>query len=349
MVRSQHRFNAKKMKLRTWWSRFSYVMIHKPKTRVANFLRWFFGPGMRPFRVVLALLFLTVLVVCLWFWWASSGIHYFARTYFSDIPVGRAAALGQAGDVFGGINALFAALAFLGVGVAGFFQYQSLEQTRASAKQQAFEQLFFHLLEQQRELSTSQSIRVDYLVTTGRGGFKTSWKTPGDLASEIRDLFAADSGPLIEFLQKTYRKKYIQHEYALGPYFRSLYQLFKLIDRSDIAYDQKIQYANIARSTLNSNEVLLLALNADSGWGRDFKVLVERYGLLKHFRADKANPLVGRIKMAFAAEDDEFSLERQRTHLDQVFIDDRFKPTACLDSRGRLAHWKKHGGFPFKK
>jgi hypothetical protein len=79
-----------------------------------------------------------------------------------------------------------------------------------------------------------------------------------------------------------YGKLYQRHQAELGPYFRSLFHLFRFIDNSDRSKEEKIRYANFVRAQLSINETLLLFYNGTWGEGRDFRHLIERYGILKH-------------------------------------------------------------------
>lgn len=73
-------------------------------------------------------------------------------------------------------------------------------------------------------------------------------------------------------------------EAILGPYFRSLYHLFKLIDRQpDLSNEVKREYANVARAHLNADDLILLAVNGCSEPGAGFRTYIEQFGLLKHY------------------------------------------------------------------
>jgi hypothetical protein len=74
------------------------------------------SPWLTPFRLI-AVLFGGVIL--LWIWWWTHGIHIVAAKLVETQT------LGQVGDLFGGINALFAAFAFAGVGVAAYYQHLS--------------------------------------------------------------------------------------------------------------------------------------------------------------------------------------------------------------------------------
>jgi len=70
----------------------------------------------------------------------------------------------------------------------------------------------------------------------------------------------------------------------IGHYFRNLYTIIKIVDRSSV--ENKRDYTNIIRAQLSSSELVLLFYNCISPWGRKFKPLVERYALLKTLPED---------------------------------------------------------------
>lgn len=91
---------------------------------------------------------LVAAVMTVWLLWALYGVEFLANLKWplKDESVANTAAvdpptarLGQVGDLFGGVNSLFAALAFSGVGIAAFQQWKS---TRIAFKQ-SIEATFF--------------------------------------------------------------------------------------------------------------------------------------------------------------------------------------------------------------
>lgn len=224
--------------------------------------------------------------IATWVWWGTVGVGWMAKYWGGTANLSN---LGQTGDLFGGINALFAAFAFAGVAIAAFYQYQTFQllehQHRLEERQrlqQSFEPLFFRLLElnQQRQLTRLRNRNDD----------------PNGLSDAVEDLAAQfdqteqrawlgsnnDAVELKRYIDGIYRPFYERNEQALGPYFRSLYHLFKRIDQSALPEEQLIEYANIARATLGLNELFLLMINCATERGLEFKVLVQRYGILKH-------------------------------------------------------------------
>lgn len=236
---------------------------------------------------------LVVVPVLLWLIWGMWGIAWFASRWPDNGTLER---LGQAGDLFGGINALFAAFAFVGVAVAAWFQFETfsvVKQQAAEARihqaQQAFEPLFFKLLELSREVRPTKLMHMDQW----RGGLspdeaathfsselaKTGWAAKASLGF-------GDNNEGMKVLEDLYAGIYSQSE-QLGPFFRSLYHLFKRIDSSGLPWAQRIEYANIARATIEPAELFLLAVNCMTRRGVEFRPLIAKYGLLKHLPGER--------------------------------------------------------------
>jgi hypothetical protein len=115
-----------------------------------------------------------------------------------------------------------------------------------------------------------------FRVAASQSGFPPVQETP---------LLASQFEPLLH----TFDQLYLKNEDQLGPYYRAMYHVFNLIDKSELTEAERIRYANIARSTLNKDELLLLMLNCSRPRGIGFKRLVENYGLLKHISTDESN------------------------------------------------------------
>lgn len=200
---------------------------------------------------------------------------------------------GQFGDLFGGVNALFAAIAAALVAWAGWHQWkqserqkEQLETAAKEARQRTFEQTFFEQMRLFREIYLSMSFgrakgakAVAHAALICRqilDGDEKIWGRPRfDILTERQISDAYDNNI------------YEQYEAEFGPYFRCLYHIFKTIDQNGPEDPKdKVYYANFARAQLSSDAVTLLAINGIHERGNDFKVLIERYGLLKHIPID---------------------------------------------------------------
>lgn len=231
------------------------------------------------------------LVHFLWYAWARWAVHAVAS--WSTTPE-QIAALGQTGDLFGGINALFAAYAFTGVAVAAYFQYRTFnhveEQVRLQSEQatrQAFEPLFFRLLELNRAAIPTElysDVWRGPVDMTGAARGLTKWLSTADFYGQLQNMSCEQLTSVIE--EKLYKSFYRTNEDHLGPYFRTLFRIFSLIDQSGLPPKEKIQYADIARSLLTRSELVLVMINSASERGAEFRPLIQRYRLLRNLRGE---------------------------------------------------------------
>jgi len=215
--------------------------------------------------------------------------------------------LAQTGDIFGGINALFGALALSGVAAATILQARSLQLARAQQLQQAFEPLFFHLLNLHKEVAATKfKLRTRIIKSSTSISKKDSLNDDGVEFSRailiIRRGIRMKIGGLVDMGNKTdkllecckiyYEDFYKTNQNEIGPHFRTLFHIFKLIDNSSFDNETKIRYANIARSTLTKDQIFLLSINCLSEYGVEFKKMVEDYGLLKHVDRNSTSPTI---------------------------------------------------------
>jgi hypothetical protein len=242
---------------------------------------------------------LAVLVVVVW---ALSGvlIYYYAGA-------GR----GIFGDMFGAANALFSGLAFAGVLYAILLQRADLklqrnehELSRAemaaqreqliaqneTLRLQSFENTFFQLLRLHNDIVNSiDLVRVGTGVVTAKGRdcfrvfyshFRKKWE------DDDEEVEAGDALAHLQKIKRSYRRFYPSIEPESGHYFLSLYNMVKFVDGSEV--ENKKRYTNLIRAQLSSFELLMLfygCLGEQSG--EKFKVLVERYALLKMLRREE--------------------------------------------------------------
>jgi hypothetical protein len=277
----------------------------------------------------------------LWLVWATYGIRlilwYWTDSGSPTTNENHALAqLGQIGDLFGGVNALFAAFAFVGVAIAAYYQHKTFVMQREQHVRQSFEPLFFQLLGAHRppeELAPAwvEDSNPEPDIEVIWAGFPEADK-PTSMAEciralrdyvnyQARDAQKTDATGQARWIQfrSSYEAFYRFNEATLGPYFRKLYHLFKFIAYSDLSWDEKVRYANIARASLDKNELFLLLLNCGSERGGEFKPLVEAFGLLKHI---SISPFEG-----------------QRT-IEQVLVADLYSPTATMEKSRREEYWR---------
>jgi hypothetical protein len=266
----------------------------------------------RKFRSRKVAFWLLVGPLLLWFLWATILVRFIAAAIawigkWDFLAVSDTfPTLGQTGDIFGGVNALFAAYAFVGVAVAAFFQHRTFQLVEEQQRQQSFEPMFFKLLEWNR------AIRPESIQGSPLGN------SMGQLVLRAREELGRIEYPdrvenAIHAIQLEYQNFYKVNEAALGPYMRTLYQVFKFIDGSGLPPAARIQYANIARASVDRDELVLLMMACAAPQGTDFKLLVEKYGLLKHLPSEY-----------------------------RTFGHIMYKSTALLGTSAREGHWRQH-------
>lgn len=218
---------------------------------------------------------------------------------------------GQFGDWFGGVNALFTALAFAAVTWSAFMQReemrnqqtemrnqqqemraqqqtlelqrQEMERARDISRRQLFESTYFQMLDQCRRANDNLQ------CAQGRSGilrgqqamrmFANSCSNVIEFAQDIEDVGECSSAMGDSFETDVYE----HHASSLGPYFRTLYHLFKFVDaQTHLSEAERRSYANIARAQLSADDLLVMALNACSDAGSGMRPYIERFGLLKH-------------------------------------------------------------------
>lgn len=252
-------------------------------------------PGLPEGRV---LLFALGVALLLWLAWSLVGArtaHMLLAPKAHATSSGMAASAvaspgvaeyGQAGDAFGGANALFAAIAGALVFWAGYLQAKSLREAqrayadeRRARQREQFEALFFRLLDLNRDLLA----RLETSASTDREGAAALDSWAASLVKMLESFYTPNAEVKAKRLVTSFQGAVYQaHPSALGPYFRVLFQVFKHIDEADLTPREKIQYANIARGQISEGAVLLLAANGLTTRGHRFIPLIERYGLLEH-------------------------------------------------------------------
>lgn len=205
---------------------------------------------------------------------------------------------GTFGDMFGAANALFSALALVGVIIAILMQreeleYQrnELEMTRGEIKGQKeqlklqkeqmeiqnFENRFFQMVELWRAVRESlgqPSQGVAFIVYSVKPSIEEAFrleKKGEDIPEQLRSMDCA------------VRSAYAGLGGEITNYMRLLYNLMKLIYRSGIDEEDQKFYSNIVRAQLSQAELVVIYYNCLAEWGRHkFKPIIEEYSLFKH-------------------------------------------------------------------
>ncbi|MFB2680519.1 putative phage abortive infection protein [Shewanella mangrovisoli] len=222
---------------------------------------------------------------------------------------------GVFGDSFGVLTSLFSGLAFAGLIITIVMQRDELalqrqelnltreelsgqkEEMRAqneTLKVQRFENTFFKMLEflencrndvfyqgfQRPPLEGRDAIKALYDAFTE--GFLCNWVQ--DSSFNQKRVFKEEC-KIPEGISEEYSNFYIKYGDELGQYYRTLYNLLKLVDRADFI-DDKTVYTNLVRAQLSRYELLLLFYNCISMFGVDkMAPLIKKYNVLKHLES----------------------------------------------------------------
>lgn len=207
--------------------------------------------------------------------------------------------MGLLGDLFGGINAFFTAAALAAVWWTGFMQREDLRlqqreltQTRIVFAQQTFEATFFRMLEMLREIGNSAT----FGETTGA----KAWQSHAFYveADSIEAVTSQDPDIIRRDIARYYENNfYPDREPWLGPYFRALYNLLKIVDEQEQLEEiKKTMYANIVRSQLSGAVLSILAVNGCSiNLAKEMRKYIIKYRLLKHLRSGNFKQLISKI------------------------------------------------------
>jgi len=182
---------------------------------------------------------------------------------------------GVFGDSFGTLNTLFSGLAFSGVLITLMFQRKDLSETRKQIASQQVESQFYNMLSQQQEVVRGldlQSREDNEVIARGRDCFREWHENLQSMYKDIgknqklRDPYALSYGCLFEV-----------HKSDLGLYYRSLYSVFRYIERC--GHDDAKEFGRILRSLLSDYELVLIFYNCLTERGENFKRFVYQHGL----------------------------------------------------------------------
>lgn len=241
-------------------------------------------------RITFAFILLIALFAWSFFW--NREICWFDENYVLDNAL-----WGNFGDFIGGF--IGSILAFIGVIITCLIFIEQSKQTinlnkehakiarksQSSQKKQSeiqrFNSLFFELIELHRK-------QVEGLMDTSVEGFtgkivdKTNFfdRCMIELQNNFKSNNSYARANLIA--KRKYLQLYLSNAAALAPYFRVLYRLFELIDKSEISEKEKVRYAKIARAQLSEGALFMLRYNSTTPYGIKFIEYINKFRLLKH-------------------------------------------------------------------
>mgnify|MGYP005749776779 CR=1 FL=1 len=167
-------------------------------------------------------------------------------------------------------------------------QKEEMKEQNLTLRQQKFENTFFQLINLFGSIVNSLDLRsreTKAVTTSGRECFDVFYKRlRGHLTSIVHGSASSNDDLNAATIQQTleaYNTLYSNEKSDLSHYFRTIYHIYKFIDKSEI--ENKKQYASIARAQLSSYEQVLLFYNCLHENGKEkFKPYIEKYGVFKN-------------------------------------------------------------------
>lgn len=167
-------------------------------------------------------------------------------------------------------------------------QKEEMKEQNLTLKQQKFENTFFQLINLFGSIVNSLDLRsrqTKAVTTSGRECFDIFYKRLRSHLTNVVYGGASSNDDLkdatIEQTLEAYSTLYSNEKSDLSHYFRTIYHIFKFIDKSDI--ENKKQYSSIARAQLSSYEQILLFYNCLHENGNEkFKPYIEKYAVFKN-------------------------------------------------------------------
>lgn len=167
-------------------------------------------------------------------------------------------------------------------------QKEEMKEQNLTLKQQKFENTFFQLINLFGSIVNSLDLRsrqTRAVTTSGRECFDIFYKRLRSHLTTVVYGGASSNDDLkdatIEQTLEAYSTLYSNEKSDLSHYFRTIYHIFKFIDKSDI--ENKKQYSSIARAQLSSYEQILLFYNCLHENGNEkFKPYIEKYAVFKN-------------------------------------------------------------------
>lgn len=203
--------------------------------------------------------------------------------------------LGQWGDAFGALNALFSALAFVAVLFTLRQQQKQIDDAASDQHLQRFERTFYELLRLLREARDGVEFRYS---ENYHGGTRETEKGYGDRVTgteafkraqfEIKYWIESEelhNGPLPSQRIAEIYLNFVHNRYesTFAPYYRLLYtMLLRIKTDPKLSVDEKQRYGNLLRSQLTSHEVALCCYNGLSAVSGSFKELLVEFRIAKY-------------------------------------------------------------------
>jgi len=244
--------------------------------------------------IVLTLVFFAFSFLC--FKWGHP-FHMFNKDYIIDHGL-----FGTFGDFFGGVlGTIFTLISVLLV--VRTFRHQQIvtKDNQELQKAQQFNDLFFELIHLYQSEVKELNGELERIVDIKKDKDKDDSIQVKKERIQYTDKDYFDEEKRI--IQKRYRNQksyennvsravtyymlfYTENRSKMAAYFRTLYRIFELIDKSSLINEQrKKEYAKIVRAQLTESELFFLRYNATTMYGSPFVLYLNKYHILKHLPA----------------------------------------------------------------
>lgn len=234
-------------------------------------------------QLYILITFAFFLISIIFFCWKEE-LFYFSYSINSE-------KFGQFGDFFGGILGTIFALISVLLLINTFIQQRKITaENKVLVETQRFNDLFFELLKlyqsQTKELQEEGKFNE---LEDGKPVLKHINYNNKDFFDfekrKVQELFTPQSSykKSIREAKNSYSSFYLNNKSKLAIYFRTLYRIFDLIEKSNLLDESsKRHYSKIIRAQLTESELFFLRYNALTYSGVNFIFYLNRYNILKH-------------------------------------------------------------------
>lgn len=219
----------------------------------------------------------------------------------TDVNFTKIASTGTFGDSFGWLTCLISALAFWGVYRTMQMQKAEMERLKKEVDErsireqlQAFESTFFQLINTLQNIIADMRFYDSEMVKDFEGRIvfaKYYEKLHREICShETSCLLQSNADDFIRakrILKRQSTSFFGKRTQYFGHYFRFLINLIKFVDDSSIDSGNKKRYINIIKSQLSTYEMVIMFYYAQSNYGEELKIIIEKFALFEHFPLDK--------------------------------------------------------------
>lgn len=264
--------------------------------------------------------------------------------YGADIMANR----GLYGDSWGGVNALVSALAFAGVIVTLYLQNRDLnlqreemklqrkefEEENETIRYQRFENLFYNMLNLQQRIV--EGLRVEYIDVDSYPSFPSRLPNQKYISKEVvgRDVFRylfekvslrTKTRAVNGYRNYLYDMGIVNYDSTTIPsyldhYFRHLYKIVQFVDSQGFDFNEAYKYVSFLRGTLSRYELVWIYYNTLNPDYYRFKLLIEKYSLLKTIRKDLLTECEESVIICNGLGLKKIDLEEQNIQLDFAYF-----------------------------